>query len=143
MNTNNFGFTAKTDRQVLHKILKLNSIEEMLNSRLCIADYSNKIQEIVFVYLAASPEVSIPEKDFKKYRWKHKCLEVGVNLDYERLVQAKESEVLEILAEGYLKGIKKYMQRKDFDNKLFYKDVEKLFIKNGLLPQLSEALNYA
>ena len=133
MNRKNFGFTAKTDESVLHKILKLNDIEEPLNDNLHIDDYSQNMQKIVFVYIAASPEVSLPERDFKKYRWKNKSLEVGLNLDYQRLLKAEESEVIPILAEGYLKGIKELMHHKDFDNKRFYADVEKLFIEKGFL----------
>ncbi len=135
MRFNNFGFTASTDRTVFNKVVHFNRLEELLNQNLTITNYTGNLHEIVFVYIVASSEVSLPEKNFKRYRWKNKCLEVGLNLNYKRLLQAKEPEVLQILAEGYLRGIEELMQRKDFDNKRFYKDVEKLFIENGLLPQ--------
>ena len=135
MNLNKFGFTANTDQIAFKKVIGFKKIEEVLNKYLTITNYTQNLQKIVFVYIAITPELNFKEEDFKRYRWKNKCLEVGLNLNYKRLLQAKEPEVLQILAEGYLRGIEELMQRKDFDNKRFYKDVEKLFIENGLLPQ--------
>jgi len=133
MDTPSFGFTAKTDEKVLYKVLKFNVIEEVLNSRLSISDYTEKLQKIVFVYLAASPELAIIHDDFMKYRRKSKCIEIGLNLDYELLTQTEDENVLEILASSYLEGIKKFMQIKDFDYKRFYHDVEQLFFDNGFI----------
>ena len=128
-----FGFTAKVDEKNLHKVLQFRLIKELLNKHLNLSDYTKELSEIVFVYLASSPEISIPEKDFKKYRRKHKCLEIGVNIDYQCICKADKENSLKILAETYLKGIKTNMRYKDFDHNKFYKDVKQLFVDNKLI----------
>ena len=135
MNTTNFGFTANADEKVMYKVLKFNVLEKLLNKNLSINNYSKKIQEIIFVYIAARLKVSFPEENFVKYRRKYNALEVGLNLDYQKLLKSNETETLKMLSALYLRGIKEYMNRKDFDNERFYQDVKQLFEANGLLPK--------
>ena len=62
-------------------------------------------------------------------------MELYLNLDYYKFLEADNQTALEMMAELYLKGINKFLSTcKDFDHELFYKDVKNLFIDNGILP---------
>jgi len=133
MKNTEFGFTADTAQKGFKRVSKFVILRDLLNSNLSVKEYGNIINEIVFVYLAIDEKVSFPIDNFKKYRRKNKVLEIGLNLDYQKLLQSDKSETMQMLSELYLRGIKEYMNVKDFDNEKFYVDVKNLFEKNGLL----------
>lgn len=136
----NFQFSGSTTQEQSDKLLKISNISDLLNNNLSIEKYTNAINSLFFIYQAFEADDKYCQyEETKRFRRKTKVMELYKNLDYNRLLQAKEPEVLPILAENYLKGIKELLQRKDFDNKRFYKDVEKLFIENGLIKPKVEA----
>jgi len=133
-NLNKFGFTACVDEKATSKLYPYQKIETALNTKLNLLNYTDNLNEIVFVYIALSPDLQIREEDFSRFRRKNKIVEIGVNLNYFNLLQADEEKTLELLTETYLKGIEKYLiGRKDFDGNKFYADMKQLFTENGIL----------
>ena len=130
-----FGFTADTPEEVFDKVSNYTTLDNLLNSKLIVRDYTANINKILFVFHVIDERVSLPINNYVKYRRKNKVLEIGIALNYTEFLNIDNQTVKQLLAETYLIGIDLYTKRKDFDNKRFYKDVEKLFIENGLLPQ--------
>jgi tRNA splicing endonuclease len=88
----------------------------------------------LLIYIVALPQDAFGEKDKIYHRRKKQQLEIRINADYDRLLQADERETLHIIAETYLKAIEIFLiPRKDFEGKKFYQDVKNLFEKEGIL----------
>jgi len=131
---NRFGFTGNIHESVFSKISRFTVIEKILNEFLVFSKYSHELQGIVFVYIALKPDFNYTVADFSKFRRKNKIIEIGINLDYNQLIQADDENTLELLSETYLIGIEKYLTgKKDFDGNKFYTDVKQLFTENGIL----------
>lgn len=136
MNLNKFGFTANIEQDLFNKVSQYTELKELLNSKLEITKYTNLLNKILFVFIALNPQNLYKVENFQRFRRKEKIVEIGINLDYNRLLQSDEDETLELLAETYLKGIEKYLiVRKDFDGQRFYNDVKQVFQENGILKQ--------
>ncbi len=135
MKSNDFGFTADVTKEYFSKVSKFIIIENLLNENFSIARYSKNLNKIVFIYILLNQSVSFEVENFKRYRRKNKILEVGLNLSQQEFTNINEKETVQLLAKKYLLGIEQYMIRKDFNHELFYKDVKKLFIDNGIITQ--------
>jgi hypothetical protein len=97
-----------------------------------LKSYSQTINYLVVYYFILHPK-AIPQNDRISVRKKQE-LEIRINADYDRLLQADERETLQIIAETYLKAIEIFLiPRKDFEGKKFYQDVKNLFEKEGIL----------
>lgn len=129
METQAFGITALSDTAVSKQINKVSELKSMINKKLSIKDYSSLLNRFVFVFVAINPDNQFQENNFQKYRRKTKTLEVGVNVDYEKLLHAKDDEVLPLLKQTYLNGIKNQIKHKDFAAEKFYNDVENILMK--------------
>jgi len=133
MNTTEFSFTSVSDEKALKNINNDEVIEKAFNSNMKINNYTNIINEILFVYVAANSK-SIPRPDKLSYLRKSKTLQIVYNLNYETFVIAQQEQATKLMAEAYLQAIEKYLiDRKDFNGKKFYEDVKLLFVNNGIL----------
>ena len=136
MITYSFGITATTNPQTTDKLINLQIVKTLLNENLNLLNYTNELSKILIVYFAIAPDYSLRENDYIRLKRKIKTLEIGINLNYSRLLQSSENETIELLAEAYLKGIKLFLlNRKDFDGKHFFSDVKHLFLQHGLIKE--------
>jgi tRNA splicing endonuclease len=125
-------FLDKGSQNVLFKTDKLTDILPILHC----SNYSLTVQNVI-IYIVAFSHDAFPEKDKIYNRRKKQQLEIRINADYDRLLQADERETLQIIAETYLKAIEIFLiPRKDFEGKKFYEDVKSLFEKEGILEKI-------
>lgn len=123
-----FGFTYDTDIRDIKKFRGTFEIEKALNEKLKITDYTDKIQKIVFVYIAVNIEKFNPTDNFVKYRTKKKVIELGVNLPYKEFLAADKETELKLLKKAYIEGIEKLLsKRKDIDTEKLAQNVRELF----------------
>jgi hypothetical protein len=134
--TNTIGINYIVCKPLTEKVLRFDEIFAEIFAKLNINSYTDNWQRacIVIVLLAndffAEKERLIAGKKTKK-------LEIRINADYDRLLQADERETLQIIAETYLKAIEIFLlPRKDFEGKKFYEDVKNLFVKEGILKKI-------
>jgi len=122
-----FGFTEHTDIADIKKFDKIFEIEDNLNLRLKLSDYTKNIQEIVFVTIAMSEKFS-PITNFIKFRTKSKTIELGVNLPYNQFITADKQTEFDLLKNAYIEGIETLLsKRKDIDWKKLSADFKNLF----------------
>ncbi len=106
-----------------------SKIENTLNESLSIKDYSDTINGIFMIYQSLSPEFSkaVPLSERVVFRRKTKVIEIYTVVDYQRVLNASETEMLPLLKEAYLRGVKQFIKRKDFDSERFCEDVKRVF----------------
>ena len=130
------GISAMIDMNVSEKNINFTyEMSNYLSENIDISIYGTKFQQIGLIFMAMNPTTPSFRPDKKINRWKHKVFDMYINVpDYEKFRTATKTEARKIIAELYLTGIKKYLSKqKDFNHKLFYKDVKKLFINKGIL----------
>ena len=131
-----FAFTSSSDEIIpLSKFEKDLVIKKNLNKFLTLNKYSDKYTSLFTIYQAFAPDdIYSQYKEKKRFRRKTKVMELYLNLDYHKFLKADNKTALQMMAELFLKGINKFLSTcKDFDHELFYKDVKKLFEKEGIL----------
>jgi len=126
---NNFIFTSVSDEKIsFEKISCSNDIENIINKNLTISNYTNIVNEILFVYVASNPR-GIPRPNKISFLRKTKTLQIVYNLDYDTFVATPQNLAIKLMAEAYLQATEKYLiNRKDFNGKKFYDDIKQLFI---------------
>jgi len=123
-----FGFTYDTDIKDFSKFNATFEIEKLLNQNLKLSDFSNKIEEIVFVYLAVNTQNFTKTENFIKFRTKSKTIELGVNLPYNQFITADKQTEFDLLKNAYIEGIETLLsKRKDIDWKKLLADFKNLF----------------
>ncbi len=132
----NFTFTSSSDETIpLSKLENDLILKDILNSNLQLNKYTNIISSLFCIYQAFAPDdiyCNYPEK--KVMRRKTKVMEIYMNLDYYKFLEADKEQAKQMMSELYLKGIEKYLVgRKDFKGKEFYSDVKQLFEKHNLI----------
>ncbi|TAD97684.1 MAG: hypothetical protein EAZ97_12125 [Bacteroidetes bacterium] len=102
-----FWLSYFTDDQVGDKIIKhYEKTMELLNY-LHLANYSS-VDHLIIIFLVFSPE-TYPETEKLYFRRKKKEIEIRINMDYEKLLQATESETLQLIAQTYLSAISRFL----------------------------------
>jgi len=123
-----FGFTCDTDITDLKKFEGITELRNILNNKLNISDFTNKIEKIVFVYLAVNIENFTKTENFIKFRTKSKTIELGVNLPYNQFITADKQTEFDLLKNAYIEGIETLLsKRKDIDWKKLLADFKNLF----------------
>jgi len=133
-NSHNFWLNYMIDDKISAKIIKSNAKFKPLLVVLKPSNYCSVHFTIGVIIAAFSQD---PEKERIIKRKLKNELEIRINADYDRLLQADERETLQIIAETYLKAIEIFLlPRKDFEGKKFYEDVKNLFVKEGILKKI-------
>ena len=124
-----FSVSSTADESILAKMQHDTELKNLLNSNLSIKDYSDTVTGIFMIYQSLNTDFAkaFPVEEKTIFRRKTKEIEIYTVIDYKTVVEASDTEMLKILAQTYLRGIKQFIKRKDFDIDCFYKDVEKLF----------------
>jgi hypothetical protein len=125
---------------VWHEVLEhlgihnLNAVEDALNTHIALQNYGTGVAHIVFIYIAHLPEDVIHEEKME-YNRKKKEIFIQAKLAYERLNSASEQEVPSMLAAAWVASVLRFsgLGIPDFQDKALYKDVKKLFEKQGWL----------
>ena len=115
---------------------QLTALEKILNQRLKIADYGERILSFNFIPMALRPTNKIHEEEIS-YSPRKKELNIHLKLDYQQLINAGLNGFLPLVGQLLLEGIDRATQQKikDFDWISFRKDVSDLLTENGwLLP---------
>ncbi len=133
---NDFEFTSSAWKDVSFEKLRNDRIlKNILSQNLQLNKYTNIISSLFCIYQAFAPDdiyCNYPEK--KVMRRKTKVMEIYMNLDYYKFLEADKEQAKQMMSELYLKGIEKYLVgRKDFKGKEFYCDVKQLFEKHNLI----------
>ncbi len=128
INIRQFGFTERTDIADINKFDGVLELRNILNDKLNLLDYTNKIEKIVFVYIAVDIEKHRKTENFIKFRTKSKTIELGVNLPYNEFITADKETEFMLLKNAYIEGIETLLsKRKDIDWKKLSADFKKLF----------------
>lgn len=107
-----------------------------MNQHLSIKKYSQVVDSVIFMFLVY-PNNDPYAKEVKRYSRRKKWIEIGLKLDYDRLLVATEKETLQMMAQLYLDAIKMYptirgkVRLEEFDYEVFYVDVRTLFVAQG------------
>ena len=130
-----FGFSGMNDENISKMPVLICSEFTNYFYKFNISDYSNNYKELCFIHMAIDPNTHSFRPDKKILRRKQNRFDMYLNVpDYKKFRTATKPEACKIIAKLYLVGIKKYLSKeKDFNHELFYKDVKKLFIDNGIL----------
>lgn len=137
MNKLPFSLTFSAMQEVFDKFWIYETLEATLNKSLIINNYTEKIERIVFTYMGYKLDDPIHNKELRYYNKRKKRLELSLKLDYEKVLQANETEMLQMMAQLYLEAIKTYpnirgkVKLSEFDYIRFYEDVEALFVEKG------------
>ncbi len=125
-----FEISAVLDVDVPHeKFDGKITLRNLLNENLLMPKYSTSINTLFIVFQVISPKNTARKvEEFSKYRKKTNTLELYLIVDYFSFLESNINEATCLLAETYLKGVDLFLcNRKDFDGKSFYEDVEELF----------------
>lgn len=104
----------------------------VVNEHLSLQNYSRTVQHVVFLFL-------VQQSDFHRERFyynkKRQEIYIEKNLPYEQVEQATEEEVLQLMAQLYLRLIDDYpkLRLPDFDHQKFKRNVQRLFEAQGWL----------
>jgi hypothetical protein len=127
----------KSQEEVANKLADFQEYLLALLNTFCIESYTKLIKELLVIEIFYKKSTLLPEKNRVYYARKKAALQLFINADYDRLMQADERETLQIIAETYLKAIEIFLiPRKDFEGKMFYEDVKNLFEKEGILEKV-------
>jgi len=123
---NQFQFSQTCDDSISEKMQYSLKISDLLNEKLTLKDYSDTIKAVFMIYQSVSPEFSkaMQIKEYSVFRRKTNVIELYSVIDYDTLKNATEPAALKIFAETFLKSVKQFINRTDFDSEKFYKDVE-------------------
>jgi len=119
-----FEFTTATNEALTSKLDVFKELQTLFNANLKISDYSEIYTSIFMVYQCFpidSPYFNA--KEYKRIRRKTNLIELYSLLDYNKIQNADEKEILHILSETYLKSIYQHLKIKDFQHVKFYNDV--------------------
>jgi hypothetical protein len=131
--TNSIWINYIVCKPLTEKVLRYDERFAETFANLTIDSYTNTWQRLSIIIVLLAPDF-FAEKERLIMGKKTKKLEIRINADYDRLLQADERETLQIIAETYLKAIEIFLiPRKDFEGKKFYQDVKNLFEKEEIL----------
>ncbi|TAD97686.1 MAG: hypothetical protein EAZ97_12135 [Bacteroidetes bacterium] len=91
----------------------INADQQFLKAleNLNIKIYAPFCDRMVVVMIALSAE-SFSRKERLSYLSKKQKIEIYINMDYEKLLQATESETLQLIAQTYLSAISRFLRQK-------------------------------
>ncbi len=124
-----FSVSNTTDESIINKMFHGATLNNLLNENLKIKDYSDTVTGVFMIYQSLSPEFAkaLPVSERTVFRRKTKVIEIYTVMDYQTVLNASETEMLQLFKETYLRGVKQFMKRKDFDSERFYEDVKRVF----------------
>ncbi len=131
--TGDFRFTDISWHEVSHKVVDpYTTLSELLNKFLKIKEYGIILDYIFLIFIVDTATV---HRARKYYSPKNKYLSVRRKLDYQKFVQANDSEALEMMALSFLDVIKQFpkWKIKDFDWQRLYADARKLFVEHHFI----------
>ncbi len=132
-----FKFTSITWHEVGDKIDfdNLNTLEEVVNVHLRLAEYGNNITSIYFIFVALqSPALLHPEG--VTYSKKNHGIFMQIHLPFHLVEQYNKAQVMQLMASFYLNAMRTHLPKlriPDFDYQRFIQDVEALFEEKGWL----------
>jgi len=104
-----------------------NQLNALLNSHLKITDYSETVKTIFVIFQCFAPDNQyIKTKEYLKYRRKTNVIELYLQMDYNLVKTASESEMKNRLVDLYAAAVARYLKRKDFDGEKFLIDFNKV-----------------
>ena len=105
-----------------------NKLTGLLNRKLKLNDYCETVSSLFVIFQCFDPTNEyVQVKEQVKFKRKTKVIELYMLLDYTKVKKADKEAMLRMMAESYLAGIEKLIQRKDFDVEKLQKDVSGLF----------------
>ena len=131
-----FMFTETCDKSVLRKLESSMVIENLLNDKLSIKDFSKTVTSVFMIYQSLKPEYELvfPIEERSIFKRKTNVIEIYTVIDHRTLRRTiRKKNILKLLAQTYLSAILKFLKRKDFDWETFYNEVERIFIDGRLL----------
>jgi len=103
-----------------------NRIDELINSKLAIKNYSKVLKHLTFVLIILDDTTLHPEQKICSRIHKHLYLYVRFP-DYEAFCNADEKTALKIMAQQTLRGAEKFLSKvKDFDYQHFSVDLKEV-----------------
>ena len=133
----NFVISSKSAPEAEKNINITLELEELLNNRLQLKNYTNIIHNYTIICLILPPYngQGVDWKERKYFKRKEKKFFIDIRFpEYERFCNASKQEALQIMAEQTLRGTKKYLSKvKDFDFDKFYTDLVTLFKNKKLI----------
>ena len=123
MQTINITAAASDDTadKLIHSGLLKHDIEQI-----DILNYTQAISELFIVFQCFPQDNPRKVEQFKRLRRKTKILELYLVLDYERIINGTDEEILSYMKEVFIKGCETFLKpMKDFDWEGFYKEVMK------------------
>ncbi len=104
-------------------------LTELLNQKLKMSDYSEKIKEVGLIFMSIDPDTHSFRPDKKIWRWKSQVFDMYINVpDYNVFCTASVKEAEQIINKLFISGIDIYLsKRNDIDYKKLRNDVEMVF----------------
>ncbi|MFK7904426.1 MAG: hypothetical protein AB8B69_04840 [Chitinophagales bacterium] len=112
------------------KMSHFYQIERILNRHLQLSDYGIGVNQLQYAFVVLPNASILPDTSTKEYIFARKQVKIAALLEYEKLLEADEYDLLNLLAEYLLKAILKIaeLQIADFDWKRLYRHVRWLLI---------------
>ncbi len=128
---NGFVISCMSDmKPPRNNIYTSTDLSKILNQKLKISNYSEKIKELGLIFMSIDPETHSFRPDKKIWRWKSQVFDMYINVpDYNKFCKATPEEAQQIIKELFISGIEKYLtKRKDIDYKKLSEDIKKVFL---------------
>ncbi len=128
-----FVVGSKSGSEAIKNIVRTNEIQDLLNEKLEIRNYSNNIIKhftYICLIIPTYNGLGVDWQERKYFKRKEKKFFIDIKFpDYEKFCKTNKKEALKIMAEQTLRGTKKYLSKvKGFDFERFYNDLEQVFI---------------
>jgi len=122
----NFGFTFIAWHEVRPK-MDIWTIGKLLNDKLDLAKYGNGLRQIQFQYIA-DYSTEFHEEEMM-YNPDDKTIFLSLRLDYEKVKDGTNEEVLVLMKDLFLTSVFYYfgVGVRDFDFRGFYEDLKAVF----------------
>jgi len=125
----NFTFTAVADQNTSSKIIdNIEYFDNKLNANINLSDFTQIVNQILFVWICSQPNNSILRPDNVKFVRKTNTIQIVTNIDYLHILNSNNIEVLNAMKKSYLKGIEKLKNKKEIKNDLLLQKIENIFI---------------
>jgi len=108
-----FDITCIADTAFMDRI-DVMPLEDLLNAKIDLADYSDKVLFIFFAFILLPPENTMHE-EFVEYMEEEKMLRVGRRLDYETLKSANQKEIQKAMNITFLAAFKESLSFNHID----------------------------
>jgi len=110
------------------------SFGELLNDNLDLNDYGTGLTKVGFTFVGKKPDDQ-PIQNEAEYDPIQKKISLKLNLNYYQIKSVEKNDVSKVMATLFLNSIDVYKQLEvpEFEFSKFYRDLEGLFFRRGLL----------